>query len=150
MKGRALRSTPRRCRSNRCRRARGAAVITVLAALVAVTAVGVAVAGHTVRSLADARLDVHRTAARLGAEGAVEVARAALARDPAWTGVHLDVGTAATIVDVTPGPSPAARCVVARARVAPPGDRGPAAQVVVEATVVLGDGLPRITSWRER
>lgn len=129
---------------------RGAALVTALAGLIAVTAVGVAVASRTVESLADARLDLRSTEARLAAEGAVEAARAALARDSGWPGGDRVVGGASTRVDVQPGASAEERRVVAVARVAPQGDRGVAAQAVVDATLVLGDGLPRIALWRER
>ena len=125
------------------RRVRGAALITVLATLVAVTAVGVAVTSSTAQTLAATRLERVRTEARLAAEGGIEAARATLRRDPAWTGATMRVGGLDVVV-VVDGPAVAVERRV-RSQV-----RGPSANATIEATLRLGDGLPRITEWSER
>jgi hypothetical protein len=128
-------------------RRRGSALVVVLALVALAGATGVALTSHTRRAVESARLARLRTAARLRAEGGVEAARAALARDPSWAGgddFSAQVEVAADASDE------ALRVVRSRAVASPSGPDGPSAVHVVEATLRLGDGLPSVVRWRER
>jgi type II secretory pathway component PulK len=117
--------------------------------LVAVVgAAAVALAASTRQSLDAVRVGRMRTAARLAAEGGVEAARAALARDPAWRGGPVGVGSAQAEVTVLPAEG-RDLVVSSRGTVAPSGPHGATASHAVEAVLRPGGGLPAIVAWRE-
>jgi hypothetical protein len=89
-------------------------------------------------------------AAVYAAQGGVERARAALARDPSWKGGATAVGrgSAEVVVREVPG-EPGYRTVVSVGAIPGPGVGNVAAKRRVEVVLLLGEGLPRIVSWRD-
>jgi hypothetical protein len=116
---------------------RGAALPAALALVVVVTSAGYASLSRARTELAAARCEAVHERAVHAADAGVETARAALARDPAWAGGTVRVGTCDVVVAVTRGDG--GWFVSSRAQ---PGD--------VRARVLLTQvegRLPAVTGW---
>ncbi len=124
-------------------RRRGAALIQALLLLVVATAVAAGAAARVQRTVDATVLDRAEVTAAAAASGGVELARAALARDAAWTGGTRTLGGSEIEVRVSAGASDAERHVVVVARAVRATQR-------VEAELRLdAAGLPRVVAWRE-
>lgn len=121
------------------------ALFFVLAIVIVVAASAVVLRGRFDALVGEIRTDRGRLEAHWVAEGALEHARWALARDPAYTGGRVPVGGGEADVSVTAGPGADQVRVVVDAMVKR-GAAGAAARRV-EARLRLGPGLPRIEEW---
>jgi type II secretory pathway pseudopilin PulG len=120
------------------------AVAVVLGTLLLVTAQRVADVAR------DGDRDRAALSATYAAQGGVEAARAALARDPSWTGGTFPVGRGEAIVAAAPVAGDAdLRAVVVLGRHPWTGGASAEARTRVEVRLRLRPGLlPEIRSWR--
>ena len=126
------------------RRQRGAALMSALFLVLVFVTAGALVHAAGQRRDAAQRQDVQRAQTFWAAEGGVEHARAALARDPSWSGGTVDVGTHVVSIAVSPlgTDSDADREIT----VDVPGT-APTRLVV---RLALGPGLPSVVAWSRR
>ena len=131
-------------------RSRGAALLIALGMLVVVATAGVVLQQRTLdlaKATTRGRLQL---AARWAAEGGIESARAALARDAAFTGSTLRVGATEVVVTVRADAADAAlRHVRAVAVVAPSGPAAASERVQIDAVLRVGPGLPSRGGWSQ-
>jgi hypothetical protein len=128
----------------------GFAIVVVLLLLVIAAAISVDFAGRFSAVMRDRGTSRASTAALYAAQGGVERARAALARDASWTGEDLVVGDAVASVRVAAVEGATDLRRVEVVGVAPAKAQANfRAQRRIDAVVRLGPGLPRVVGWRE-
>ena len=135
----------------RRRRREGGFSLLLLLALVAVASVcSIALLGR-LQHLARERVRTRASdAAFWAAQGGVERARAALARDPGWGGGEAALGRGRVEVRVEPVEGePDCRAVRSLGFDPGLGTEATAARRTVTAVLRLGDGPPRVVAWRE-
>jgi hypothetical protein len=128
----------------------GYIVYTVLVFVILIAALSVGLRGALQAAVRDRPRERSAVAAVYAAQGGIEKARAALARDPSWAGGTVAVGRGSAEVAVREvSGEPSLRTVVSIGSVPGPGAGNVAAKRRVEVRLRLGEGLPSILSWRE-
>ena len=135
------------------RRESGVFLYILLIFVILSVALTVSLGGNFTALVRDRPRERAALAAVYAAQGGIERARAALARDPAFGGdrpdsVAVGRGSAEVTVGRVPG-EPELREIVSIGSIPGPGVDGIAARTGIVARVRLGPALPRVLSWRE-